>query len=104
MVGYHYQILWKLPGDAPIPLIQGQTRNAQTRLLQLGQRVARGTTGPLDHAAMRFFDLLRETFQNELKPDIDEDWALALFTYDTTSVKLRPAFRTGSSSTTRTAA
>ena len=92
MVGYHYQLRWKLPGDQPDPNIRGYTDASRILLLRLGERMANGALTAADREAVRIFDTLRGELKRQLKTAVgEEDWVAALFVYDATRLALRPA-------------
>ncbi|WP_407121462.1 hypothetical protein [Bradyrhizobium sp. STM 3561] len=84
MVGYVYEIRWKLPSDKPIRGIASETRRFQNLLL---------THDPVaDAKAAEEFDVLLGVLKRLFRlRNTREKWAVVIFAYDHTLGALRPA-------------
>ncbi len=86
MVGYNYQLRWKLPGDQIDPVIQGQVVAWQRQLLAI--------TGPAQHpAARQAFEEHRLAIEILLQSGAnDEHRGFELFVYERSTLALVPVF------------
>jgi 3',5'-cyclic AMP phosphodiesterase CpdA len=87
MVGYNYQLRWRLPpADTADPGLLGDVVAWQRQLLQAADR----TRQP---AAWDLFDQHREAFDDLLRSDSkDDDRGFELFVYERSTLNLVPAF------------
>jgi hypothetical protein len=86
MVGYNYQLRWKLPGDRIDPVIQGQVVAWQRQLLAIGT--------PAQHpGAWQVFDDHRIAIETLLRSGArDEHRGFELFVYERSTLELVPVF------------
>jgi len=90
MVGYIYELRWKVPGELPNPLISGETLQAQELLLKLQGRNKAKTSTPLDVAIELFDDLYHKLDQLLSWGGRDEKRSVELFVFDPARLVLCP--------------
>lgn len=90
IVGYDYELRWRIPGEDPDPGTEGETRQLRRSLLALSDRVANQQLRLNDGEAIEIFNALTETLTTGLRwSDSDED-IVSLWVYDESKFGLRP--------------
>jgi hypothetical protein len=91
MVGFQYDIRWKIPGAQPVGGMVGQTFEWRRTLLSMGRRIASGSPIPADTEAQKSFGILRETLETLLgEGSQHEKRTTTLFVYDRDCLALIP--------------
>jgi predicted phosphodiesterase len=92
MVGYLYELHWKVPGELPDESLSSETLQSQELLLKLRDRVQANTLLARDKIALGLFaDLCRKLDQTLAWGGPDEKRSMELFVFDPASLVLRPA-------------
>jgi hypothetical protein len=91
IVGYMYQLRWRLPGEEQDVAQAGETMDRQAQLLEMGERVAAGRRTEADKHAEALFEVLCGALAQLLgDPGTQERRAVEIYAYHQASTSLRP--------------